>query len=82
MKIKLDFYDVTFDVSIDNNCAAGDMEISPENQFLNLLSIMAGETAENVKRKGYPELASRYDKINDDIYEYLKEQGVYKNVKI
>lgn len=80
MKIKLDFYDVTFDVSIDNHCATRDMKISPENQFLNLLSIMAQEAAENVKRKGYPAVASRYDEISDNIYEYLKEQGIYGNV--
>lgn len=80
MKIKLDFYDVTLDVSIDNRCAVGDTEITPENQFLNLLSIISSEAAENVERKGYDALAERYKEISDNIYEYLKEEGVYKNV--
>lgn len=82
MRIKIDFYDITLDVSIDNRCMIGDMEISPEQQFLNMLSIMAGEAAENMDRKGYDSLAERYREISNNIYEYLKYQGIYKNVKV
>ena len=45
--------------------------------FMNLLSIVFDEAAENVKNNGHDHPAEEYKRISKELFETLKEQGLY-----
>lgn len=44
---------------------------------MNLLSIVFAEAAENAKNKGFDNAAEEYKTISNELFETLKEQGLY-----
>lgn len=46
-------------------------------RFMNLLSIVFAEAAESTKNKGQNCAAEEYKRISNELFETLKEQGLY-----
>ena len=74
MRLKVNGYDVEIAVREPDKRY---FSSEATKQFLNALSLYASIASDYYSKEGYKGIASEAEKVADDIYRYLKEQGLY-----
>lgn len=74
MRLKVNGYDV--EIAVKEPCERY-FSSKATKQFLNSLSLYASIASNYYSKEGYKAIAREADKIADDIFNYLKEQGLY-----
>lgn len=74
MKFNVENYEINISAKMNykDRCSKLDTQ-----RFMNLLSIVFAEAAENAENKGQDGAAEEYKRISNELFETLKEQGLY-----
>lgn len=77
MKFTCDDYTINISVSYGEKKADKDTTMA----FMNKISLLLFEVAENRGREGYPNVENYYKRMSDELYQQLEAKGAYKAYK-